>query len=56
MAQTEEGQKQLEKEAWTTMMKKARGEKVKDDVDRIKKSIQQDERKKKKSAKQWYDP
>lgn len=37
-----------------SLIVQARGEKVKDDVARIKKAIQRDDRKKKKSAKEWF--
>jgi len=50
---TEEGQKLQEDESWKKVMKKASGEKVKDDVDKIKKSIKRDQAKKKKSQNQW---
>lgn len=36
-------------------MARARGEKVLDDVARIKKTLRQDERKKKKSAREWNE-
>jgi hypothetical protein len=41
--------------AWAGMMARARGEKVLDDVARIKKALRLDERKKKKSAKEWNE-
>jgi len=50
---TEEGQKLQEDESWKKMMKRASGEKVKDDVDKIKKSIKRDQAKKKKSQTLW---
>jgi len=53
LKQTPEGKKQVENEAWDTMMKKASGEKVKDDASKLKKSIKKTEAKKAKSSKDW---
>jgi len=43
-----------ENKAWDKVMKRASGEKVKDRVDLLKKSIKRREAKKKKSAKKWF--
>jgi len=53
MKGTDEGQKLQDADSWKKVMKKASGEKVKDDVDKLKKSIKRDQAKKKKSQRQW---
>jgi len=50
---TPEGQKVIEEHAWDTMLKKASGEKVKDDIGKLKKTVKREEAKKKKSKKEW---
>lgn len=41
--------------AWESMLSKAQGEKPKDDVAKLKKSIGKDKAKKKKSTAEWYE-
>jgi len=50
---TEEGKTLKKDDAWNNMMKRAQGEKVKDDPKKLKKSIKRVESKKTKSKKQW---
>jgi len=50
---TAEGKKLIDEQAWSNMIKKAQGEKVKDDIGKLKKSVKKQEAKKKKSAKEW---
>jgi len=50
---TEEGEALAKQEAWTTMKKRAQGEKVKNDVEKLKKSIKREQHQKKKSKKEW---
>jgi len=50
---TEEGEKLAKQDAWATMKKRAQGEKVKNDVEKLKKSIKRDMSLKKKSKKDW---
>eukprot|EP01129_Flabellula_baltica_P003274 TRINITY_DN13071_c0_g1_i1.p1 TRINITY_DN13071_c0_g1~~TRINITY_DN13071_c0_g1_i1.p1 ORF type:complete len:344 (+),score=134.20 TRINITY_DN13071_c0_g1_i1:207-1238(+) len=52
---TEEGKKLKEEIAWDKMMKRAQGEKVKDDPKRLKKTIKREEHQKKKSKKNWQE-
>lgn len=42
-----------EKDAWNAVLAKARGDKIRDDAELLKKSIKRDEMKKKHSAKKW---
>jgi len=50
---TEEGKNMKKEVAWDTMMKRAVGEKVKDDPKKLKKSLKRVEHKKVKSKKEW---
>jgi len=50
---TDKGQKLLQQQSWDKVIKKASGEKVKDDIEKLKKSIKRDQSKKKKSQKHW---
>jgi len=50
---TEEGEALAKQEAWTTMKKRAQGEKVKNDAEKLKKSIKREQHQKKKSKKEW---
>jgi hypothetical protein len=50
---TEEGQQLKENIAWDNMLKRAQGEKVKDDPKKLKQSIKREDWKKKKSKKLW---
>eukprot|EP01130_Rhizamoeba_saxonica_P001972 TRINITY_DN11791_c0_g1_i1.p1 TRINITY_DN11791_c0_g1~~TRINITY_DN11791_c0_g1_i1.p1 ORF type:complete len:340 (-),score=103.90 TRINITY_DN11791_c0_g1_i1:104-1123(-) len=52
---TEEGKKLEENQAWDSMIKRARGEKVKDDVKKLKKTIKRKEQKKARSKKKWEE-
>ena len=45
----------LENEKWSTAMKKSQGVKIKDDPKLLKKTLKLEEKKKKKSAKDWQD-
>jgi len=44
-----------QKKAWDKLIAKAKGEKVKDDVSLVKKSLKKEEQKKKKSQKEWKE-
>ena len=44
----------LAQKAWDKIMTKAKGEKVKDDVNLLKKAVKKEEKRKKKSKKAWY--
>lgn len=50
---TQEGQRLKQEKTWENAFKKAQGEKVKDRIDLIKKSIKRDQKKKEKSATEW---
>eukprot|EP01123_Difflugia_compressa_P007573 TRINITY_DN2061_c0_g1_i3.p1 TRINITY_DN2061_c0_g1~~TRINITY_DN2061_c0_g1_i3.p1 ORF type:complete len:373 (+),score=122.65 TRINITY_DN2061_c0_g1_i3:30-1148(+) len=50
---TEEGDALARQEAWDTMKKKAQGEKIKNDPEKLKKSIKRDMQQKKKSKREW---
>jgi len=50
---TEEGDALVKQDAWASMKKKAQGEKVKNDVEKLKKSIKREQHQKKKSKKEW---
>eukprot|EP01125_Pyxidicula_operculata_P005640 TRINITY_DN1978_c0_g1_i1.p1 TRINITY_DN1978_c0_g1~~TRINITY_DN1978_c0_g1_i1.p1 ORF type:complete len:296 (-),score=93.79 TRINITY_DN1978_c0_g1_i1:251-1138(-) len=54
LLQSEGGEKVVTEQTWDAMLKKAAGEKVKDDITKLKKSIKRDQQKKKKSEKEWY--
>ncbi|XP_076653615.1 surfeit locus protein 6 [Halictus rubicundus] len=51
--ETEKAQDMKEKQAWNAVLAKASGEKVKDDPDLLKRTINRKEQKKKHSAKKW---
>jgi hypothetical protein len=53
LSNTAEGQKLKDDEKWDAALKKASGEKVKDDLHRLKRSLKRKEREKKKSATEW---
>jgi len=50
---TEEGEALAKQDAWASMKKKAQGEKVKNDAEKLKKSIKREQHQKKKSKKEW---
>jgi len=50
---TEQGDALVKKEAWDTMKKRAQGEKVLNDADKLKKSIKRGQQLKKKRKKEW---
>lgn len=51
---TAEGKKLASEQAWENMFKKAQGEKVKDDINKLKKTVKREQSQKKKSQKDWY--
>lgn len=53
LSQTPEGQEMIKTQNWDNAMKKASGEKIKDDPKLLKKTLKRQENKKKKSAKEW---
>jgi hypothetical protein len=55
MAGTAEAEQIKEAKAWDAVMKRAAGEKVKDRVDLLKKSVKREQSKKKKSAEKWKE-
>ncbi len=52
LAESGDTEKQ-QKQAWSKLMAKAKGEKVIDDIDTLKRRVKKEEYKKKKSAKAW---
>jgi len=50
---TEEGDRLAKQEAWATMKKRAQGEKVKNDAEKLKKTIKREQQQKKRSKKEW---
>jgi len=52
---TPEGQKMAERQTWTSALKRASGEKVKDDVSLLKKTVKREHKMKERSAKKWSE-
>jgi len=51
--ETEELKERLEKQSWSSAMKKALGEKVKDNIGLLRRTVKREQKKKEKSASKW---